>query len=379
MRVRAALEPRGLADGLPAIPPTPEPPLALSLVGLLGELSGLGQSARSLQAALVAQDVRVEPIDLGAPADVVRARAGTGPPVNVVHLNADAVRRTHALLGPGFYRGRLTIGYWYWELADFRHDWRHAFRYVHEVWVPTDFVRRALLPHAGDVPVVCLPPPVGEPPRAAVGRSHFGLPEDGCLFLFAFDAASQEARKNPDAVIAAFTQAAVHPRAHLVIKVMNQEAGVGAWRRHGHPGVTVLDTALPADEMGALWHLADCYVSLHRAEGFGLTVAEALAAGRPVIATAYGGVTDYLDETVGWPVPCREVSITEDCGPYLAGWRWAEPDIAAAARAMYEVANDAAGARARGARGRDRMQHRYGLEPCGAACRQRLIGRGRSA
>jgi glycosyltransferase involved in cell wall biosynthesis len=345
-------------------------------VGLLSELSGLGQSARSLQTAFTAQGTRVEPIDLGTPADVERARAAAGPSVNLVHLNADAMRRTHALLGPDFYRERLTIGYWYWELADFRYDWRHAFRYVHEVWVPTDFVRRALLPHAGDVPVVCLPPPVTAPSRAAVSRSHFGLPDDRCLFLFAFDAASQEARKNPDAVIAAFVQAAVHPRAHLVIKVMNREAGEGAWRRHGQPGVTVLDAALPADEMGALWHLADCYVSLHRAEGFGLTVAEALAAGRPAIATAYGGLTDYLDEAVGWPVPYREVPITEDCGPYLAGWRWAEPDIAAAAHAMYEAATDAAGARARGSRGRDRMQQRYGLEPCGAACCERLIDRG---
>jgi glycosyltransferase involved in cell wall biosynthesis len=104
---------------------------------------------------------------------------------------------------------------------------------------------------------------------------------------------------------------------------------------------------------------ADCYVSLHRAEGYGLTLAEAMAVGRPVIGTAYSGNLEFMTDDTSELVPFEMTRIPFGCVPYPTTACWAEPDIDVAAQAMRRLASDPAAAARLGARARAHMTRRH--------------------
>jgi FkbM family methyltransferase len=167
------------------------------------------------------------------------------------------------------------------------------------------------------------------------------------VFLFAFDYNSVFARKNPVAAVEAFQQAfAGRPaEARLTIKSINGERHPADRERlraaaAGDERITLIEDYLDAAGVRALFAGADCYLSLHRSEGFGLTVAEAMAHGLPAIATGYGGTAEFLTADIGWPIPYRLVPVGQGNPPYPADAVWAEPDLDAAARAMREVVDD---------------------------------------
>ena len=109
-----------------------------------------------------------------------------------------------------------------------------------------------------------------------------------------------------------------------------QEAAAGA-------NVRILDQVLSRADIDALLELSDCYVSLHRSEGFGLTIAEAMSLAKPVIATAYSGNMDFMTLSNSFPVNYRLTAIERDYGPYRQGWPWADPDLEHAAALMRHV------------------------------------------
>jgi glycosyltransferase involved in cell wall biosynthesis len=136
--------------------------------------------------------------------------------------------------------------------------------------------------------------------------------------------------------------------------------------------IVVLDGYLDKDEIHGLMALADCYVSLHRSEGFGLTLAEAMRLGKPGIATDYSGTTDFLDAGNGLPVRYRLVEIADDAGPYARGQRWAEPDEEHAAELMrWAVANPEA-LRRLGRRAGEEMAAEHGVAAVARVLRRRL-------
>jgi SAM-dependent methyltransferase len=129
----------------------------------------------------------------------------------------------------------------------------------------------------------------------------------------------------------------------------------------GRPDIMVIDRYLDHDESAALMNACDCYVSLHRSEGFGLTMAEAMALGKPVIATAYSGNLDFMDDQTAYLVPWTESLVPEGCAPYRPGARWAEPDVDAAARLMREVVDHPEEAAAVGGRAQHAVLTMHGL------------------
>jgi glycosyltransferase involved in cell wall biosynthesis len=192
-------------------------------------------------------------------------------------------------------------------------------------------------------------------------RDRLRLPSDRPLFLFVFDHHSTAVRKNPRGLIDAF--AAAFPDGHsgfLLIKSINAatlpevaaELGRAASR---HPAVRVVDATLTASERLSLLATCDCYVSLHRSEGFGMTIAEAMAYGRPVIATGYGGTVDFLDDTTGYLVDWKPTRVAGDNSVYPADGTWADPDLDHAAALMREVAAAPRDAQLRGARAAKRI------------------------
>jgi glycosyltransferase involved in cell wall biosynthesis len=197
-----------------------------------------------------------------------------------------------------------------------------------------------------------MPLPVPPPPEAVQSRADFGLPEEAFIFLFTFDVSSQMARKNPLGLIRAFRRAFPSPHGvTLVLKFTNAEydrTAVRELQREATSGVVLLGGYMSRQELGSLMRCADCYVSLHRSEGFGIGIAEAMALGKPVIATGYSGNADLMTPENSYPVDYRIVPIERDHGPYLRGYSWAEPDLNHAAALMRQVVENRAESAARG-------------------------------
>jgi glycosyltransferase involved in cell wall biosynthesis len=297
-------------------------------------------------------------------------------PVDLICFNADF---TGAMLGNGklALRGEYAIGLWYWELEAVPAWMTAGLRYVDEVWVGSDFIRDALA-RVSRVPVLTVPPPVAvRPGGPEVTRADVGLP-DGFVFGFMFDHNSTMARKNPLGLIEAFSAAfAPGEGPQLVIKAING----GHWPENharllaaaaARPDITIFESYLPPQQNAAFTGLFDCWVSLHRSEGFGLTLAEAMSWGTPVIATGYSANLDYLDDRNGYLVPWSETTVGAGVACYPEGERWAEPDLAVAAALMREVWSSPEQAAERGERGRVTMTTRYGAQAIGRVARTRL-------
>ena len=297
--------------------------------------------------------------------------------VNIIAVNADQLGEFAKRVGPAFFGGRYTIGVWAWELEEFPESWPQAFSLVDEVWAISEFSRRAIAA-ATEKPVLAFPLPVAAPrPRPGFDRSVLGVP-DGFLFLFCFDFLSVSQRKNPRGLIEAFTTAfAPGEGPTLVLKAINGEfqlAELEAMKllAAARPDIMVIDRYLDDDENAALMDACDCYVSLHRSEGFGLTMAEAMALGKPVIATAYSGNLDFMDDDTAYLVPWAEGSVPEGCAPYRRGARWAEPDIVVAAQLMRSVVQNPEKAAAVGARAQRAVLGKHGLGARTALMKERF-------
>jgi glycosyltransferase involved in cell wall biosynthesis len=229
-------------------------------------------------------------------------------------------------LGEQFFEDRYNIGIWAWELPRFPERWHDRFAYYDEIWVATSFVANALSP-VSTVPIVRVPPVLtSEPGSRDGGRRKLGVGDDEFVFLFVFDFNSHVQRKNPLAVVDAFA-ATFGPsdRARLAVKCVNpgsNRAGYEALlaRAAGHR-VDVHAGYWPAADVRNLMAACDAYVSLHRAEGTGLTISDAMAAGKPVIATGWSGNMDFMTVANSYPVRYDLVPVAETCGPYRGARR----------------------------------------------------------
>jgi glycosyltransferase involved in cell wall biosynthesis len=298
--------------------------------------------------------------------------------VTLLHVSpARPALETYAAAGLAPRPGVRRVGVWYWELEAFPADWVPHAAGLDEVWAPSRFIAdslRAALP----VPVIDMPPGVelGEVP--ALPRQYFGLPDDAFLFLFLFDMSSTLERKNPLGLIRAFRRAfGGQGRAAQAIKVTRGDhdpANLARLRAAAEEaGVLLLDRLLSREECCGLLNACDCYVSLHRSEGFGLTMAEAMLLGKPVIATAYSGNLDFMTPDNSLLVGCRRVPIAEDVPFYPRGHLWAEPSVEEAADRMRWVCEHRAEARALGRRARAEAAARLALRSAGERMRRRLL------
>lgn len=302
-------------------------------------------------------------------------------------INPDQMLRARAHFEMQRKAGRCVIGYWFWELERFPDTWRDAFRFVDEVWVASEFVRRSIAA-ASDKPVRLMPMPLDYPTPAAVERQRFGVPDDRFVFLFTFDYHSYPLRKNPEAVIAAFRTAFPRDRDDvcLLVKTLNADRLPDVHLRlldatGSDPRIIVSDGHLSRTDVSSLIACSDAYVSLHRSEGLGLGMAEAMALGKPVVATGYSGNMDFMTADNACLVDFRLVDLPPNAYPHWQDQRWAEPDIAHAARQMRMLADDPAGARTLGAAAKARIRRQYDPSACASAVieRLRIVAAGRLA
>lgn len=355
----------------------------VNLVGYLNAELGVGESARLTAASLRASGVGVATVatrrtpsrqQVKYPADNI-ARYDT----IVMGVNADQVALVQGDLGKSFMAGRYVIGQWYWELESFPVELHDSFGYVDEVWAATKFIRDSVAAAApARVTVTHMPIALSTPTfDPNVTRRDLGLPE-GFMFLFTWDMLSVIARKNPYGLIAAYRDAfSPSDGALLVLKTMNGRFDVRVleqlrWACRDRPDIMIIDEVFDPRRAGSLTNLCDCYVSLHRSEGFGLTMAEAMLLEKPVIATDYSGNVDFTTADVSYPVRWQPTNVPPGAGPYRAGSVWADPDLTHAAELMRRVFADRVEAQRIGAAARLRLLDTNSLERCGAAMRQRL-------
>lgn len=250
------------------------------------------------------------------------------------------------------------VGVWFWELEDVPKPWIKNSRFFDEIWAPSRFIGESLrkvLP----VPVIDMPQALRVQPFEPVPRDVYGLRQGETVFLFVFDAASSVERKNPGGLVRAFQQAFPKTReARLVIKVSRPQAEPDNMKRlrqlvAGDPRIILVERTMSRHDLLGLMDAADCYVSLHRAEGLGLTMAEAALLGKPVITTGYSGVLDFLDDKTALLVSHGMTTIQRDRPPFQKGWRWADPDISEAANHMRWVRSNPLLARQIGLRAKE--------------------------
>lgn len=379
--------PPGSARGAAAPAPTrdagsPAAGLGVVVAGYFRAEMGVGEAGRRIITALESSDVPYATFTYDR--TVVRQQhpfEDRGEkerfPIALVCVNADQTTNFARDVGPDFFRDRYTIGQWFWEVDVFPARWNDAFGVVDEIWAGSEYVAQTLRQRS-PVPVVAMPLPIDVPETVPeIDEREFGL-EDRFTFLFAFDFLSVFERKNPLAVIDAFNRAFPDQgESQLVLKTTNasrfpKEAERLRRAVEQRSDIVWMDEYLTRERQQALLYACDCYVSLHRSEGFGLTMAEAMAAGKPVVATGYSGNLDFMTDETSILVPYTLHEVGHGYDPYPPDASWADPDIEAAATQLRRLHDDRALARDLGERARRHVTQNHTAEVRGRQARERL-------
>jgi glycosyltransferase involved in cell wall biosynthesis len=252
-----------------------------------------------------------------------------------------------------------------------------ALRHVNEIWVSSEFGANGLR-RVTDKPVRVMPHPTHAPARSGVRIPE--VADDVFTFLFVFDYLSVFERKNPVGLVEAFESAFPDPgEARLVIKSINgPQRPVDRERLlyaiSDRPDIVLVERYLDRHELDGLMWNADCYVSLHRSEGFGLTMAEMMAIGKPVIATRYSGNLEFMDETNSILVGQKWTPVPAGCDPYPydIGLGWANPIRRQAVQAMRMMVENPALREQLGAQAARTIARNFSTEALGRAASARL-------
>lgn len=267
---------------------------------------------------------------------------------NLFYLNADEMHRVPEVYGEWLTQQRYNIGCFAWELSRFPEPWIKSFALLDEIWAPTRFIEQALI-GATNLPVIHMPFVIEPGDTGLAQRSAMNLPLDKFIFLFFFDFRSYVSRKNPQAVLDAFFQAFGNSQdaaVHLVIKVNGNEDQPEQYRkflqdeRLQDKRVQIIASALDDRGIKSLVASCDCFVSLHRSEGFGRGLAEAMYYGKPVIATAYSGNLDFMDRQNSCLVDYTLIPLSAADYPFGEGQVWADADVNQAAWYMKKLFED---------------------------------------
>ena len=361
----------------------PKHDFGVNLAAHLRSEKGVGEGARSTVRSLKAVGVPVELNDftdfssLNTDTEFSAVSEANPYSINLIHANADCLIEFMQWKSPTYFEGHYNIGFWAWELSKFPKIWSSGFQLLDEVWVPSTFALDSIS-RASPVPVVAIPHSIRELTIAENrDRKSFGLPSDNFVFLFMFDLMSILQRKNPLGLIEAFKKA-FKPRdkTTLVLKLSHSDEYPAERRTLEQAAkgsnVIMVDQILSREDTNSLLNLCDCYVSLHRSEGFGLTMAEAMSLAKPVIATSYSGNMDFMNPLNSFLVNHRLIALDQDYSPYPKNSVWANPDLDHAAELMRSVFTNRKLARDVGLQAQKDVRATLGSAAVGAIIRERF-------
>jgi glycosyltransferase involved in cell wall biosynthesis len=353
------------------------------VVGFFNAEHGVGEAARLLVEALRENSVLVSTI--GYRNTISRQlyeyetdEVGQYRTV-LMAVNGDHLPPLVQTFGDYFLRDTYVIGQWFWELEVAPPWYKPAYKYVKELWAPTRFIEQMLRNEAPrEIEVRYMPLPLRMPRVVSgVSRDQLGL-DDRFMFLFTFDFMSVMKRKNPLGLVEAFKKAFDPGEGPmLVLKSINGDSRPEASAElkaviEGRDDIIWIDKYLDSEMSAALMNLCDCYVSLHRSEGLGLTIAEAMLLGKPVIATAYSGNLDFMTPGTSYMVPWTRVKVGKGAEAYSSRATWAEPNLDVAAEMMRTVYENPEQAQAVANAGKRDLEERFTREATGARMKSRL-------
>ncbi len=264
--------------------------------------------------------------------------------INLMHINPPDLALAHVTLNKDIWDYKYNIAFWLWELEEFPEDWVKCFSLVDEIWTPSEFASNSIRKKTS-LPVHTIGYPISAPVAEAYNREYFELPEDKFLFLCMYDSNSTIHRKNPIGTIEAFKKAFSKDwdNVGLVIKVNNpQQEDIIKIKKmlDGYHNIYLIPKIMTKIEVNSLIKSCDVFVSLHRAEGFGLPLAEAMLLGTPTIATNWSANTEFMNNDVACMVDYNLIPLEIDYAMYKKGNRWADPDINQAAVFMKKLYED---------------------------------------
>lgn len=336
------------------------------MCGFLSSPLGLGWSARITRGLLAEAGVAIRDFDIGhafATGEKGVLPDASGPATVVFNFNPGQFGYALNFLPADILADKYIIGYCVWELERIPEDWLAPLSLVDELWVPTHFVRRAFEDAGVTLPIRVVPHIMSAPAALAPDRERFGLPADAFVATTVASLRSSLARKNPLAAVDAFRRAFPgDENALLVLKLGDAQLeadALAAVRAYvgDDPRIRLMLDTLDDRAMWTLLASSDAIVSLHRAEGFGLVPAQAMLAGRPVVATAWSGNLDFMTGDTACLVPARQIPVDDPSQLYVApDLHWADPDIDAAATALRRLRDDPALREAIGARAREEIE-----------------------
>lgn len=356
------------------------------VVGCLRSATGLGEAARLAYMALQATGFDVRGIDVSGtlmqPADrpdftFRDGRDCRGSATLLVHVNAPLMPLCFLALGARFLAEKYVVGCWSWELPVIPRDWTIGESFVHEIWTPSRFTAEAVRARIPERPVRVAPHPVALRFFAKSAATMSGS-RTAFTALTMFDMSSSFARKNPLGAVASFRRVFdTRSDARLIVKMSRADvfpAGREALRQAttGAPNIKIIEETLTPEALSQLFAETDCIISLHRAEGFGLTIAEAMLRSIPSVLTDWSGTTDFVSEETGAPVAYRLVPAHDPQGEYEhAELTWAEPDLDDAAEKVALLADPVLRSR-RGEAARAFATAHFTAEKYAQAVRERL-------
>lgn len=361
--------------------------LGANLIGNARGPFGMGEQIRAVAHALASVPIPFGVVDVsetgvhGASDTSIDRWIGQSAcyGINIFHINADVLPSLYFSLGSDLFSKCYNVGYWAWELSKCPSEFDLAFDMVDEVWAISEFVAESFRQRS-PVPVIYMPQPVTlSPLKKSYTRQYFGLPKKRFLFLFTFDSASFIDRKNPIAAVRAFKLAfpSGNEKVHFLFKTMNVPSADPLWdafvkEAQTDERITIMAEKLDRDDVLGLYEISDAFVSLHRSEGFGRCLAEAMLFGKPVVATNYSGSREIANESSACVVNYTLIPVPENSYPFSTDQVWAEPDLEHAAELMRQLVVDETYRTDKAKAGKQHVLENFNEEKTGARYAERL-------
>jgi glycosyltransferase involved in cell wall biosynthesis len=363
-------------------------PMGINLVGYLRMGMGLGEGVRLLLESIKEIGIPVSLFDfktnnISSPIESRITRKYSVSPLyrtTIVHVNPDQYKLFETDLPRSLWKRRYIIGFLLWELPRIPDAWFEGIKLLDEVWTPSRYISDIFRSQL-TIPVRTIP--YGIPCKLTVreNREFFGLDRSRFYFLVMYDIASVMERKNPRGAIEAFIRAFApnDERVGIVVKINNSsyapnELASLKLMLSAYPSARFIEKTLVREEVDSLIFSCDTVISLHRSEGFGLVLAEAMSFSKPIIATNWSANTEFMDESNSCPVSYKLVPLEKDYRHYRAeqGNYWAEPDLDHAAALMRRLVDDSEYRYAIGVKARDRINADLSPEASGLKIATRL-------